>query len=406
MSLAAMNQITFVEPDQIFTYHRPQLALSYCDSLQGGVLSDSRSGLFLAAPRRTGKSTFLREDLIPAMENREWTTVYVDLWENKAADPAVLISNAISAALNKYAGVITKLAKSAGIDKVTVMGALSVNLGNIGLPANVTIPDALEALVQSSGHPVALIVDEAQHALSSAEGVTAMFALKAARDRLNQGPRGMQLFLVMTGSHRDKLASLLLNRNQPFYGANLSTFPLLGRDFSDAYVAQVNTHLASPNQFNPDDAWEAFQLVGQRPEQLRALVQDLAIAGAAPGLGRMLRGGAEKLRNSAWSSIESEIEILTPVQRVVLETLLEQGNAFEPFSKESALAYQIGLKKKTVPNATIQTALDALREAGLVWRPQYGKYVVEDEELIRWHQAKKNAASTASRAPGTIPKPG
>ena len=54
-----------------FTFHRPGLAESYCDSLGGQGLADSRSGLFLAAPRRTGKSTFLREDLLPAMKREE-----------------------------------------------------------------------------------------------------------------------------------------------------------------------------------------------------------------------------------------------------------------------------------------------------------------------------------------------
>jgi hypothetical protein len=61
-----------------FTFHRPGLAESYCDSLEGRGLVDGRSGLFLAAPRRTGKSTFLREDLLPAMQQRAWTTIYVD----------------------------------------------------------------------------------------------------------------------------------------------------------------------------------------------------------------------------------------------------------------------------------------------------------------------------------------
>src|SRR5471032_1334105 len=41
-----------------FSYDRPLLAEQYCDALQGAGLIDVRSGLFLAAPRRTGKSTF------------------------------------------------------------------------------------------------------------------------------------------------------------------------------------------------------------------------------------------------------------------------------------------------------------------------------------------------------------
>ena len=80
-----------------FTFHRPSLAQSYCESLGGHGLADSRSGLFLAAPRRTGKSTFLREDMLPAMQKRGWTTIYVDLWADKSKDPALLITSAVKA---------------------------------------------------------------------------------------------------------------------------------------------------------------------------------------------------------------------------------------------------------------------------------------------------------------------
>jgi hypothetical protein len=52
---------------QLFKFQRPELADGYCEALQGTGILDARSGLFLAAPRRTGKSTFLREDLLPAL---------------------------------------------------------------------------------------------------------------------------------------------------------------------------------------------------------------------------------------------------------------------------------------------------------------------------------------------------
>jgi len=45
-------------------YPRLDLARQMVDALQGRTLfSDAANGLFLAAPRRTGKSTFLQADL-------------------------------------------------------------------------------------------------------------------------------------------------------------------------------------------------------------------------------------------------------------------------------------------------------------------------------------------------------
>lgn len=70
-----------------FSFHRQDLAHTLCDSLEGKGLADARSGLFLAAPRRTGKSTFLREDLVPEVERRGWIAIYVDLWADRARDP-------------------------------------------------------------------------------------------------------------------------------------------------------------------------------------------------------------------------------------------------------------------------------------------------------------------------------
>jgi hypothetical protein len=50
-------------------FHRPELAQKLAKQvLMAGVGSAASSGVFLASPRRTGKSTFIREDLRPAFE--------------------------------------------------------------------------------------------------------------------------------------------------------------------------------------------------------------------------------------------------------------------------------------------------------------------------------------------------
>ncbi|GHT83342.1 hypothetical protein AGMMS49543_10320 [Betaproteobacteria bacterium] len=55
-------------------YHhfpRPDLARRYAGAIQGKTLfGDAHNGLFLAGPRRTGKSTFLQADLAPELERQ------------------------------------------------------------------------------------------------------------------------------------------------------------------------------------------------------------------------------------------------------------------------------------------------------------------------------------------------
>ena len=375
---------------QPFKFQRPELADGYCEALQGTGILDAQSGLFLAAPRRTGKSTFLREDLLPALKHRGWTTVYVDLWANKASDPAILIANEVKNALAKFAGVIAKLAKSAGLEKVNVFGALSLNLSSLSLPESVTLADAIEALVVAANTPVVVIIDESHHALSTPTGMDAMFALKAARDRLNQGTGAQRLFLVFTGSSQDKLSRLVLKKDQPFYGCRITKFPLLDKRFSDNFTDFVNAKLAPDNQFANEDVFEAFKLVGHRPEMLRNIIADLALDGGAETLAGQLKAGAAAFRERIWGAMESEFAALTPIQRAVLERIIQQGADYSPFTEASLKAYT-ALAGAEVTVADAQGALNALRQKNLVWQAAYGDYALEDESMRLWYQNRPAA---------------
>jgi hypothetical protein len=132
-------------------FHRTALA----DDLAARLLappatSASGAGLFLAAPRRTGKSTFLREDLRPALARRGALVIYADLWADKAADPGDMIVAAIRAALGQREGVIARLARSSGLDKVS-LGGLAFTLDKIGLARGVSLSTALSALSDDAG---------------------------------------------------------------------------------------------------------------------------------------------------------------------------------------------------------------------------------------------------------------
>ena len=157
-------------------FHRPELAKKLADQiLVTGAGSAAGSGVFLAAPRRTGKSTFVREDLRPALEMAGALVVYADLWANPTTDPGAVITNAIRSALVGREGVILRLAKSAGMNKISV-GNLSFDLDRIGLGQNVSLTDALAALSDETGGMIVLVIDEAQHAMTTDVGNSALFA--------------------------------------------------------------------------------------------------------------------------------------------------------------------------------------------------------------------------------------
>ena len=102
-------------------FPRRTLAQEMCDALQGSQLfNDAPNGLFLAAPRRTGKSTFLQADLKPELERRGIAVVYVDLWAAPQRDPGELIAEAIGQALRAHLGPVAKAAKASGLESVSI----------------------------------------------------------------------------------------------------------------------------------------------------------------------------------------------------------------------------------------------------------------------------------------------
>lgn len=375
-----------------FSFRRPDLAKSFCESLRGAGLTDARFGLFLAARRRVGKSTFLREDLVPEMLNRHWLPVYVDLWKDRTADPAVLLGDAIKQTLTDFDGLVMKAARAMHLTKVGVGGALTLDLGKPGLPDGMTLADALQALHKKAGKPVALIVDEAQHALTSEKGSAAMFGLKAARDQMNSSSGEPALMLVMTGSNRDKLAHLVLHKSQPFFGSRVTPFPLLGRDFTDAYTDWVNQSLSEHNQLLRDDVSEAFLLVSQRPQILRDIIGDVIQQGEAAHLGDLVRHGATEWHDRIWGEFEGAYDALTPLQKAIMQVLVRQGDRFSPFTEDSMKAYREALGENELSTSTIQTALEALRERELVWREARGAYALEDDGFAEWLNSRLASA--------------
>jgi len=365
-------------------FRRPKLANAYCDSLQGQGFADATSGLFLAGPRRVGKSTFLIEDLIPEAKKRDWVTVYVDLWSNKMADPALLITEAVKHTLSGLKGKLSKLAKRVQLQKINLLKAIELDFTKPGLPENITLADLLTQLVHFSGKPVMLIIDEAQHSLTTSNGINAMFSIKSARDQINLSHQAPDLMLVLTGSNRDKLAQLVVKKDQPFFGSSVTAFPLLGRDFTDSFTTKVNSALARNNQFTKDSMWEAFQLIGYRPEILRQIVGRTAISHDATSFSDLLKQDAVLWNSQIWDEFQQDFNRLPPLHKAILALLIKQERNFSPFSETSIEYYQEATQQATISPSSVQTAIQSLRDQGFIWQSSRGAYALEDESFAEW----------------------
>lgn len=365
-------------------FHRNQLATDMADKvLYVPPGSASSSGLFLAAPRRTGKSTFLREDLRPQLEAKGALVLYADLWENRKADPGSVIIAAVRAELAKHEGVVARLARASGMDKVSV-GGVSFSLDRVGLGDGISLSSAFAALSDETEKPIVLIIDEAQHAITTDNGNDALFALKAARDELNSS-RHHGLRVVATGSNQDKLAMLRNSKDQAFFGAPLVKFPALGKDYVQWFCEQV--HL--PAALSVDDVYALFIGASFRPEMLGAAADalrfDFELAPEdAPA--RFAQAVEEQIEASNAEQLRV-VHSLTPLQSAVLRVLAASGTQYAPFETETMAAYQKTLDviapgssiRADVPN--VQQALTALQEKTLVWRASRGVYALEEATL-------------------------
>jgi hypothetical protein len=233
---------------------------------------------------------------------------------------------------------------------------------------------------------IVLIIDEAQHAITTDEGIAALFALKAARDELNSS-KHHGLRVVCTGSNRDKLAMLHNSKDQAFYGAPMVNFPTLSKDF----VAWFCEKVALPFSLDVDLAWQLFVEAGYRPELLNSAADQLRFEfdiEAADGQVRF----AEAVRNLAdeMNQVQRKvIHSLTPIQLAILRVMAAMKQDYAPFESATILRYRKAMELAGVPADDIkadvpgiQAGLLALQEKKLIWRAARGIYAIEEQSVV------------------------
>lgn len=385
----------------MIAFHRTALAQQLVVALQGQMLlGDAHNGLFLAAPRRTGKSTFLQGDLRPALQAAGVVVVYVDLWADARRDPGGLIAEAIARALQPQLGLVARTAKKAGLDKLK-LGGLEIDTSQIGQVAGLTLEQALRLLHESAGKPVALIIDEAQHALTSEAGEAAMTALKSARDQMNQ-PAAINLMLVMSGSDRDKLLRLVHTAAAPFYGSQIQRMPPLGPDFIAHVAGLIESQRPPLKPVDQTSLLRAFEVFGCRPQFfMAALGQVLSPLAALTGrfeAALLEAAGQQQAQDEA--QMESDYLGLRPTEQAVLWRMLAQGPRYRPYDAD-ALRFYRDTAGHPVSVAQAQKALEALRQRmpALVWKSARGEYAVEDAATHRWFEVRVAAGNWPPKPP-------
>jgi hypothetical protein len=389
-------------------FHRHALAKQMAQQLLNpGVLDEGlRSGLFISGVRRTGKTTFLQANLMPALEDAGALVIYVDLWSNTQTNPAGLVHAAIRRTLKDLqlpAGAVAERLKRLRNAEIAVAGfKFGFKVEAVGSEGGATLADAFTQVIDQAKTDIVLIIDEVQHAITSEEGNQMLLALKAARDAINPRPGTPGHFLfVGTGSHRALVSELTARRNQAFAGATSIPYPVLDADYVAYLLARLGAE-GLTQQPSLEVATQAFRTLGARPEEmLRALreLRSLMPAGGDPDAFLPVIAGT--LRSTA-----ADVELMKVEQIGVLATAVFErvagadGEVKGLFSREALAGYG-GVVGREVRPDEVQAVLNELMAANIVMRRGHGLYGLTDpfvQEIWRERSALMRPPADPARA--------
>jgi hypothetical protein len=361
-------------------FHRREYAQSIATQLLHPTTFqlNVRSGVFLSGIRRIGKTTFLKQDLIPTLEADGALVIYIDLWADRSISPSVLVHDEVIRLLKQLntAGA-SLLERFKGMN----LGAAGLSFGfqidSVGSPGGTTLAQAFIELIDKAGVSVVLIIDEIQQALLNDDGYNLVHALKAARDAVNSRPGTVGYFLFLgTGSHKSLVTDMSTRRSQPFMGALSTIYEPLGKDFVDWKLTQLAStpRIILPSQ---EVAWTGFQTMGNRPEELLKALAQLQSTKTNPDQAFPII--CSTLALAAADMELQRLEELGPLGEAIFSRIalgssegvsgLYSGESLEIFSQ---------IIRTAVDAPQVQNLTEKMITANLIIRSGHGVYVVAD----------------------------
>jgi hypothetical protein len=340
-------------------------------------LTGLKQGVTLFAPRRQGKTQFVKRELVVAAAESGWQVVYLDLWVRRS-HPDVGLVEGLEQAVQRARG--TRFA----VTKVTAKAKTpAVDIGGEAERVAPTEPEgvienrlaaALDALMALTDQITLLVLDEFQ-ALASAQSTDFVAAFRTALQK-HQG----RLMVFYTGSSREALNQMFRRQRAPlFESAHPLTLPDLGRDFVEdrAVFLEDRTGLT----VDVDALARAFERLGHSPEYLNAIIIHLMI-GKHTDVDQAMHAWVESQREAGFGARLAE---LSAYDRAVLH-MLAQPDRPKAFSKE-AVALVKGYLGNDGPVNTgrIQTSIRKLSRQELVAPTgETGDYEIDDRGLLIW----------------------
>ncbi len=374
-----------VKPDDLISWHYPRadLAASYLDTLQAGLISS----MVLFAPRRKGKTEFVLEDLLPAAEAAGYRTVYCSMWQNRSDPLGSLLLALTNAAKPKTFGERlqerifrplkkTSIELNAGpLGKVRAEAEFNPR-GAASQAALQSLPELVDAVIGASKGKVLIALDEIQH-LAKPEFQELVAALRTTLD-----VRKKYVKTVFTGSSRNRLQMMFSQIKAPLFQFSQSTdFP----DLDERFVGFImdSFRRATGREVPLAQANAAFAALSNTPGLFHDAVERLMKTG---GTGIMEIAQQVLLESRDASGYVQRLMDMRPLDREVMRAVIARLPLYTDETRRQ-LALAVGIEGEPLTTRQVQIAVERLVAEQIIYQAGRGVYEIEDDQLAEWLRA-------------------
>lgn len=346
-------------PDQLPYFPRPDLLETVLRLLLSGT------NVTLFAPRRHGKTQFVRNELLPSAHESGWFAARVDLWRNRA-NPALGLVEGLEAVAQASQPRRSLLSTPLDLKSIrTRFKTPGVDIEGEWVPtANaVFAPEA--SMANRLANALNTIAARGQHALIALDEFQAL-AVPGAEDFVASLRTVMQdlegsLSVVFTGSSREGLNRLFQRAKAPlFRSAEPMALPSMGDGFVDSradYLAEITNLTVDRDQLKL-----LYPRLCNTPLFLNQIIRGMLVTGDTD-VPRAFQRWLNLKRQGEYADL---IHGLSDLEFAVVIQLATSGDASVYTTKARQDMAEIMQISQPPDTSKVQTAIRRLTGAGIV----------------------------------------
>lgn len=346
-------------PDQLPYFPRPDLLATFLRLLISGT------NVTLFAPRRHGKTQFVRNELLPSVHESGWFAARVDMWRNRA-NPVLGLVEGLEAVAQASQPKRSLLSTPLDLKSIrTTFKTPGVDIEGQWVPAASAVFAPEASMANRMANALNVIAGRGKHALLALDEFQAL-AIPGAEDFVASLRTVMQdlegsLSVVFTGSSREGLNRLFQRAKAPlFRSAEPVALPNLGDDFVDSradYLAEIANLTVDRDRLKL-----LYPRLCNTPLFLNEIIRGMLVTGDTD-VPRAFQRWLESKRENEYADLIFE---LSDLEFAVVVRLATSGDD-SVYTAEARQAMAEFMQTARLPAPSkVQTAIRRLTGAGIV----------------------------------------